>query len=226
VKTGKSQELIDEFRQVVLGRANLLDSILPPLLFVILNALLGFDMAMWSALVIAGILAVLRLRRGQSPLYALGGAGGVGLAIGLTWLLGREEGFFLPGIVSNGLLALLCLASMMARRPLVAWTSALARRWPPAWYWHPRVRPAYSEVTGLWLLFFVGRLALQIVLFGQGAVGLLATLNLLSGWPATIVLLVVSYLYGTWRLRSLHGPSVEEFKARVEPPWQGQQRGF
>jgi hypothetical protein len=29
------------------------------------------------------------------------------------------------------------------------------------------------------------------------------------GWPATIVLLVVSYLYGTWRLRNLSGPSTK-----------------
>jgi hypothetical protein len=226
VKMSKSQELIDEFRQVVLGRANLLDSILPPLLFVVLNALLGFDVAMWSSLVVAGVFAVLRLRRGQSPLYALGGAAGVGLAIGLTWLLGREEGFFLPGIVSNGLLAPLCLASMAVRRPMVAWTSYLARRWPLAWYWHPRVRPAYSEVTGLWLLLFVARLALQIVLFQRQAVGLLATLNFFSGWPTTVVLLAASYLYGTWRLRRLGGPSVQEFEAGAEPPWQGQQRGF
>ena len=222
----KSQELIDEFRQVVLGQANLLDAILPPLLFVILNWLLGFDYAMWGSLALAVVLGAARLLRGQSPLYALGGVAGVALAIGLTWLLGQEEGYFLPGIVTNALLALLCLVSILARRPLVAWTSYLARRWPLAWYWHPRVRPAYGEVTALWLLFFAGRLALQIVLYRREAVGLLATLNLLSGWPATIVLLVVSYLYGTWRLRHLRGPGVQEFKEQAPPPWQGQQRGF
>lgn len=226
MKTSKSRELIDEFRQVVLGRANLLDSILPPLLFVILNALLGFDYAMWGSLALVGILALVRVGRGQSPLYALGGVAGVGLAIGLTWLLGREQGYFLPGIISNGLLALLCLLSIVVRRPLVAWTSYLARRWPRGWYWHPRVRPAYSEVTALWLLFFAGRLALQIVLYRREAVGLLAILNVVSGWPATIVLLAVSYLYGTWRLRNLGGPSVQESEAGAEPPWQGQQRGF
>ena len=50
--------------------------------------------------------------------------------------------------------------------------------------------------------------------------------QLLTGWPATILLLIASYLYGTWRLRKLGGPSVEEFKAGTEPPWEGQQRGF
>ncbi|MFN2225643.1 MAG: DUF3159 domain-containing protein [Anaerolineae bacterium] len=222
----KRRELIDEFRQVVLGRANLLDSILPPLLFVILNALLGFDHAMWGSLALAVILGAVRLARSQSPLYALGGVAGVALAMGLTWLLGQEEGYFLPGIVSNGLLALLCLLSVVVRRPLVAWTSYLARRWPLAWYWQPRVRPAYSEVTALWLVFFAGRLVLQLVLYQREAVGLLALLNVVSGWPATVVLLAASYLYGTWRLRRLGGPSVEEFEAGAKPPWQGQQRGF
>jgi len=39
-------------------------------------------------------------------------------------------------------------------------------------------------------------------------------------------LLVVSYLYGIWRLGNLEGPSVEEFKLGQEPPWEGQKRGF
>jgi hypothetical protein len=38
--------------------------------------------------------------------------------------------------------------------------------------------------------------------------------------------LVISYIYGTWRLKYLRGPSVEEFRAGAEPPWTGQRRGF
>jgi hypothetical protein len=224
--TGKIGEVVGEFRTVVMGRANLLDSILPPLLFVILQAWLGFTAAAWGSLLVAAAIGLLRLVRGQSLLYALGGAGGVGLAMLLAWLLGREEGYFLPGIVSGGLTVVVTLASLVAGRPLVAWTSYLARRWPREWYWHPRVRPAYSEVTWAWLVFFVVRLGLQVIFYQREAVGPLAVLNVLSGWPATIVLLVASYLYGTWRLRNLDGPSVEEFKAGAEPPWEGQQRGF
>jgi hypothetical protein len=106
------------------------------------------------------------------------------------------------------------------------WTSHLARGWPLAWYRHPKVRPAYSEVTWLWAFFFAIRLLLQSALFQGAAPELLAVVNVALGWPATIVLLVVSYLYGNWRLRNLSGPSVEEFKQGAEPPWTGQQRGF
>jgi UPF0716 family protein affecting phage T7 exclusion len=58
------------------------------------------------------------------------------------------------------------------------------------------------------------------------AAGFLAFLNVITGWPATIGLLVASYIYGTWRLRTLGGPSVDEFRSGAEPPWQGQRRGF
>jgi hypothetical protein len=222
----KIREVADEFRTVVAGRSNLLDSIVPPVLFLIINALWGFQYAMWGSLIVAGAITLIRLGRRQSLLYALGGIGGVLLAILLAQVLGRAEGYFLPGIITGGLTVLVCLVSVLARRPLVAWTSYIARRWPRAWYWHPRVRPAYSEVTWFWTVFFGLRLLLEIVLFREEAADLLAVAKVLTGWPATIVLLVVSYLYGTWRLRNLAGPSVEEFKQGAEPPWEGQRRGF
>jgi hypothetical protein len=118
------------------------------------------------------------------------------------------------------------VVSLAAGRPLVAWTSYLTRRWPRDWYWHPRVRPAYSEVTWLWLVVFAVRLGLQWAVLQQENSTLLAVTNLVTGWPATILLLAVSYLYGTWRLGGLGGPSIEEFKSGAEPPWTGQRRGF
>jgi hypothetical protein len=65
-----------------------------------------------------------------------------------------------------------------------------------------------------------------VTLFQGNAVDELALVNTLTGWPATIALLVVSYLYGTWRLARLGGPSVEEFRDGAPTPWQGQRRGF
>jgi hypothetical protein len=75
-------------------------------------------------------------------------------------------------------------------------------------------------------LYLYGPLGLQWSLFQEQAAGFLGIIQVVTGWPATIALLVVSYLYGTWRLRYLKGPSVEEFKAGAEPPWTGQRRGF
>ena len=222
----KIHELWDELRTVLIGRNKILDSILPPLVFVIVNALVGLQPAVWSALAAAGLFTTYRLVRRQSLGYALGGLGAVLLAVLIALVLNRAEGFFLPNILTGGITMLVCVVSTAVGRPMVAWTSYVARRWPLAWYWHPRVRPAYSEVTLVWAVYFGLRLAFQLRVYQGQSVSVLAVFNLLSGWPATVILLIISYLYGTWRLRNLQGPSVEEFVKSAPPPWQGQRRGF
>ena len=66
----KARELLEEFRAVT-GKVGLLDTILPPILFLLLNGLAGFNAAMIGALGLSFVIAILRLRRGQSLLYAL-----------------------------------------------------------------------------------------------------------------------------------------------------------
>ena len=224
-KTSKARELLDEFRTVA-GNVGLLDTIIPPVLFLALNGWMSYQAAMVGSLGLAVLIAVLRLSRKQSLFYALAGMSSVGLAIALAYLLGRSEGYFLPDIVNSGLVIGLSVVSLTIHKPMVAWTSFLARRWPLDWYWHELVRPAYTEVTLAWIIFFALRLFWQVTLFRGNDIGQLALVNTLSGWPATIILLIVSYLYGTWRLANLGGPSVEEFRNHVPPPWQSQRRGF
>lgn len=222
----KFAELLDELRTVVLGRNNWLDILLPPIVFLITNAFLSPNAAILITLSIALVLSAIRFQRKQSVLYALGGFGAVVIGVLASRLFGNVGGYFLPSILSATGTVLLAIVSIIIGKPLVAWTSFLARRWPLGWYWHPKVRPAYSEVTGLWVVYFALRAILQWgILQGEGTAAY-AALNLLLGWPATIALLILSYIYGTWRLRNLGGPSVEEFRTDAQPPWESQIRGF
>lgn len=223
--TGKLTELSEELRLVLTGRGSLLDAILPGILFMALNALFNFTTAIWGSLALAGVFAIIRLVQRGSILYV-----GLGLAgAGLTALLSQAnglEGYILPDVITGVLSIGTALVSVLMGRPLVAWTSHFIRRWPRAWYWHAQVRPAYTEVTLAWAVFFAARLALEVALT-QSQNGLLLSLaKWLGGWPATILLLIASYLYGLWRLRQLRGPSVEEFQEQTPPPWQSQRRGF
>ena len=220
------EEVVEEFRTVVIGESNLADTAVPTIVFLIVNGVFGFEYAMWTSLVMAATITLMRLRRRQPVQYALGGVGSVLFAIAISRLFGRAEGYFLPAIANGAVVFVLTLASVIVGRPLVAWTSYFARRWPLDWYWHPRVRPVYNEVTIAWAVIFGLRLWLQVLLFRAQDPERFAAFTTIGGWPMTMVLLVLSYLYGTWRLRRLGGPSVEEFKAGDPPPWQGQQRGF
>jgi hypothetical protein len=222
----KPSELLEELRTVFAGRYSFLDAILPPVLFILVNSLAGFQAAMGSALALSVVIAALRIFRKQSLTYAFAGIGSVAVAIAIVWLLGKSQGYFLPGLVTGSMTLLLTIVSLIFRRPLVAWTSFIARRWTLEWYWHPQVRPAYMETTFAWAIFFTARLFLQYSLYQSEDVTLLALTNFLTGLPFTILLLILTYLYGTWRLAQLRGPGVEEFNNNAPPPWQGQKRGF
>lgn len=223
----KLKELQEEFKLVLSGRGlRLLDSFLPLLVFLVANPLFGVNTALWGSLGVAAFFAIYRIARKESLVYSLGGLGGVLLAAVFVNLSGSGTGFFLPGLISGGITVILCVVTVAINRPIVALTSFIARRWPLDWYWHPRVLPVYNEVTIAWAVAFSARLTLEYWLFQQEAVGALGTARILLGWPFTVALLVASYLYGLWRLDRLRGPSVEEFKAGKEPPWEGQKRGF
>ncbi|MFC2064300.1 DUF3159 domain-containing protein [Chloroflexota bacterium] len=224
---GKLKELQEEIKLVFTGRGlRLLDSFLPLLVFLLANPLLGLIVALWSALGAAVLIAVIRITKKESIVYSLGGLGGVLLAAVFVNLSGSESGFFLPGLISGAVTVVLCVITVAINRPLVALTSFIARRWPLGWYWHPAVLPAYNEVTIAWAIAFSVRLVLEFWFFNQDSVNALGAVRVILGWPYTITLLIASYLYGLWRLDRLNGPSVEEFGAGIEAPWEGQKRGF
>ena len=224
--SAKLNELVNEFRAISSGRNNLLDAILPPLGFVALNALWGLRAALVGSLALGLGLAGLRLVRRQSLGYVAGGLAVTGISLLTALLSGRAEDYFLAQIASTALTIVGCLGSVLLGRPLVAFTSHLARGWPLRWYWQARVRPAYSEVTLAWAALFALKMLSQYLIYRQGRTAALGLFNALTGWPATVLVLAGSYLYGLWRLKRLRGPSVAEFERGAPPPWEGQQRGF
>ncbi|MCB2214336.1 DUF3159 domain-containing protein [bacterium] len=220
----KFKEIWQELKSVLTGTT--LDALLPPIVFAILNALFGLAAGAVGALVLSLGLGVFRLIRNQRWLYALAGLLLAGLASGLGLLTENAGNYFIPSIVTSALLTLAALISNLIGKPLAAWASHLTRGWPLDWFWREDVKPAYREVTWAWTVFFSLRLALQVFLFTSGRVDTLAWTETLLGWPVTIVVLILSYVYGIWRLRKLGGPGVDEFQEGKAPPWKGQTRGF
>lgn len=223
--SNRVSEVLHELSFVLRGRTSLADVIIPAGSFLILNAILDFTTAVWISLVITVGFTIFRIIRKEPLLFILLGLAGASLTAILSQL-GGTQGYMLPGLITNGINILIGVVSLLVRRPMVAWTSHIVRRWNRAWYWHPQVRPAYSEVTFAWVIFFALRTLFELQLAASQSGILLSIGKFIEGWPATIGLLIASYLYGIWRLRQLQGPSVEEFNAQLPPPWNSQVRGF
>lgn len=202
------------------------DALLPPLLFVLVNGAFGLESAVVTAVFSALLIGFLRLLRRQTLSYAFGGLIMVVLAAALAFLTRDATNYFIPAMAGSALLLAAALASLLAGKPLAAWASHLTRGWPLDWFWRSDIKPAYVEVTWFWALFLLGRLAIQVLLYLAGDAARLAWANVLLGWPVTIPILILTYIYGLWRLRRLGGPGVEEFREGKVPPWLGQTRGF
>ena len=220
------REFGEEIRVLIVGRGHLADVLIPALAFPISNTLLGFQAAMWTSLATTVVIGAVRLFRGERLRYVLGGVAGIVGAVVIAELAGQGTAYFLPGMITGGLTTLACPTSVLAHRPLAALISFAARHWPLEWYLHPRVRPAYNEVTLIWGVLLAIRLAIYCIFYQREDVNTLVALDFISGWPGTVALLVSSYLYCTWRLRKLGAPSVAEFKKGNVPPYNGKRKGF
>lgn len=187
------------------------DSAVPPLVFVATNAAFGIRPAAVAAIGVAAALMALRIWQGRPAVYAMGGVIGVAFAAYLALRSDQAEEYFLPGIISNAFWTAVAVVSMVIRRPMMAFTSWAFHRWPLQWYWLPNVRPAYTEVTAAWALFFAGRGYVQFRLFEGGDVAALGIVKVGTGLPAVLLLVIGTYLYGTWRLERLGAPTVDEY---------------
>ena len=220
----KANEIIEELKSVISGKT--IDAILPPLLFVSLNSILGLEFAAIISITLTLLLGLKRLFCKQSWKYALGGLFGVSFASLLAYLTNSVANYFIPSIISSAFLLIATIVSLIIGNPLAIWASHLTRGWPLKWFFRKDIKPAYREVTYFWALFLSIRLSIQLFLLQIGDAGKLAWLNILLAWPANILVLLITYIYGLWRLNNLGGPGVEEHKEGKEPPWKGQTRGF
>lgn len=225
-KTSLREEILAELNQLFTGKVNIADGILPPLVFIFTNAVAGLTPAAVLGLASAAGIVLWRLSRGRSLRFAMAGLGGTVVAVVFALRSDDASGYFLPGIISGAITTFAILGSIALRKPFVAWTSWLVRGWPIDWYWHPRVRPAYTRATWLWAGFFGVRTGAQTWLFVAGETTTLGIARVVTGWPALIILLIATYVLGRKWLRDLEGPSVEEFRAEEDQPWEGQSTGF
>ena len=218
------KDLFSEIKLIFTGKT--LDAIIPPLIFVIINGYLGLSVAIIVSLVIALVFFMYRVVSKQSFSYALFGLVGILLAGGFAFVANNATNFFLPDIITNGFILVLSIGSLIINKPIAAYLSHLTRGWTLNWFWRKDILPAYREVTYMWTAFFLIRTIIQVVLFIGNDVNALLWTSTIMGLPATFLILTISYVYGIWRLKQLGGPGIDEFDAKKQPPYRGQNRGF
>ncbi|HEX8001179.1 MAG TPA: DUF3159 domain-containing protein [Mycobacteriales bacterium] len=201
------------------GPRDWVDQALPPIAFVVGNAIGKLDAGIRAALVALALVVVVRLVRRETLRHAFSGTIGVLVAVLIAKRTGEAKNFFLPGIVINGVYALAFFLSALLRKPLVGVIMKVLLEKPKAWHDHPRVRRAMTEATIGWGLMSALRVVVQESLRRVDATGWLAVTKIAMGWPLYLAALAVTMPYINRRTRGVEDelPPEPEPEAEAEP---------
>ncbi len=185
------------------GKRGLVDSGLPAVVFVFVNAVVtaaadrdaGLRAALGAAIATGLAVVALRLLRKEPLQQAVSGFLGLAVAVFFAARSGEARDFFLPGIYVNVAYGLAFLVSAVVGRPLVGVIYAAVDGLDASWRDDRRLRRAFGVATVGWTLVFVSRAVVQTVFYNLDRTGLLATSKLLMGWPLTILAVAGTVAY-------------------------------
>ncbi len=185
------------------------DGAVPPVLFVSANAIWGLGIAAILAAAWAIGLALWRLVRRERVTHAIGGLFGLGIALAIALRTGDASNYFVPGVISGGLIGVAGLVSIALGRPLSALLFKAVEGKPAEWYRQVRVRRTHVMITAVWTLVFLGRAGLRAYLIAEDRTAELAAQAVILGWPVTVGLVLASWAYLRWRLGGVPAPASE-----------------
>ena len=188
---------VEEFVRYELGKSlggarGMVESALPFIAFTI-AWVIGRQLypAIGAAVGIALVLVVVRLLQGQSIKYVAQAVIPTAIAVLVATRTGRAQDVFLPGILYNGALAVLSIASVIIRKPLVGFIIGAAVGDPTGWTKDRGLMTMTSKLTLVLAVPYVTRFVIQMPLFLAEQVVLLGVAKVVLGWPLLIAALTV-----------------------------------
>jgi hypothetical protein len=175
------------------GPRGLLDTGIPAVVFVIVNAVSSLTPAIYAALGFGVVLLTIRLVRRQPVQQAVAGFIGIGIAAFVASRTHSAEGFFLPGILYQAALAIAAAVSLVVRRPLIGFAMAALDPRFSDWRRNPKLLRAMDLATIVWGSVFLLRAVVQGLLYLAHHAGWLAVVQLAMGWPLFAAALATSY---------------------------------
>jgi hypothetical protein len=176
------------------GWHGLVYSSLPVVVFVPVSSVSGLLPAIVAALGVAALVLAWRLIRRESIQPAVSGFFGVVVCVVIAYLAGESRGYFLLGIWTSLLWAMVFAVSVLIRRPAVGylwgWLGGHGHRWRGM----RRAVYAFDAATLGWVVVFGARFAVQRLLYDAGQTGWLGAARIAMGWPLTGAAAVASYL--------------------------------
>lgn len=179
------------------GVGGLVASVVPVVVFVTVNPLIGLQPAIWAAVGAAVAVGVWQLVRREPLQPAVSGILGVAVCAFIAYRTGEARGFFLYGIWYSLVAGLALMLSVVVRRPLVGVLWSVLNGSGLGWRTDRRVRFGFDVATLVWAVFLLARFGVQRWLYDAQEVGWLGVARLAMGLPLTAVAALVTI----WAIR-------------------------
>jgi hypothetical protein len=176
----------------------------PSLVFVAVNVAFSLYPAIIAAAVTATAGLGYRLARRQSPRSALAGMLIVAVGAVVAAVTGEARGFFLAPALIPFAVILICLVTIIARRPLTGLILNRVSGGPPDWYRDPALRRVHRIATTAALGINVINATVQAIFYGRGDTVVLALAHAATG-PVFATLVAVTVVAVRRTLAAQHG---------------------
>ena len=186
------------------GFSGLIYSALPVAVLVPVNTAFGLLPAISAALGVAAAVLVWRLARRDSVQPALAGFMGVGISALIAWVVGESKGYFLLGIWTSLIWAVVFTVSVLIRRPVVGYVWSWVNGHDRSWRKSRRALLAFDLATLTWVLVFGARFVVQHHLYDADQTGWLGVARIAMGWPLAALGALVTYLAIRSAQRAVH----------------------
>jgi Protein of unknown function (DUF3159) len=177
------------------GRRGAIDATVPPLAFAV--GWFAGGRSIWigaiAAVLVAGAIAIWRLRRGDRPRAVLIGLLGVCVAALIALRTGEAADFYLLRIVTNAASALAWAVSIVIRWPLLGVVVGAVLGQRGRWRRDPDLLRAYGRGSWVWVLQYVVRLLVLVPLYAAERTLALGAANALLTWPLVAACLAASW---------------------------------
>jgi hypothetical protein len=186
--------------EVLGGRGGAVEATVPVLAFVVVwlaaGALGSAAAVAWgsgAAVLVAAVVAGLRLRSGRPPRAVVFGLLGVALAALIALSTGRAADFFLVRIVSNAASALAWAVSIVVRWPLLGLVVGTLLGQRTRWRRDRDLLRGYGRASWVWVGQYVVRLAVFLPLYAADAIVALGIAQFALTWPLVALCVALSW---------------------------------
>lgn len=201
------------------GRRGIVESAVPTIAFtvswVITNDLRN---SLVISIGLTAALLVLRLVQRSTPQFVLNSLLGIGIGALFASRSGEARDVFLPGILYNGVYAVVLIASILLARPLMGYLVGSLTGDLGAWREDKQMVRLCNRLTWLLALPCVLRVVVQYPLWAADQTEWLGASKVVMGWPIQVAaLLAMAWLLGRNATPLQDGPPADPPGA-VRPP--------